>query len=38
MKTYCGISVFNGIAIGKVCLYQKGDQHIMLYKLDDPQQ
>ena len=38
MKTYCGKSVFNGIAIGKVCLYQKGEQQIKRYKVEDPQQ
>lgn len=35
MKTYYGKSVFNGIAIGKISIYQKGEQQVKRVKVDD---
>ena len=35
MKVYKGKSVFNGIAIGKIFLYQKGEQQVKRYKVED---
>lgn len=35
MKTYTGKSVFNGIAIGKISIYQKGEQQVKRVKVDD---
>jgi len=35
MKTYYGKSVFNGIAIGKISIYQKGEQQVKRVKVAD---
>ena len=35
MKTYYGKSVFNGIAIGKISIYQKGEQQVKRVKVDN---
>ena len=35
MKTYYGKSVFNGIAIGKISIYQKGEQQVKRVKVND---
>ena len=35
MKTYYGKSVFNGIAIGKTSIYQKGEQQVKRVKVED---
>lgn len=35
MNIYQGKSVFNGIAIGKICVYQKGEQQIKRCKVED---
>ena len=36
MQTYHGKSVFGGIAIGKIKVYQKGQQQVRRTKIDDP--
>ena len=28
MQTYRGKSVFGGVAVGKICVYQKGEQTV----------
>lgn len=35
MNIYQGKSVFNGIAIGKICVYQKGEQQVKRCKVED---
>ena len=35
MEIYQGKSVFGGIAIGKVCVYQKEEQQVKRSKVDD---
>lgn len=35
MNIYQGKSVFNGIAIGKICVYQKGEQQVKRCKVKD---
>lgn len=35
MKTYKGKSVFSGIAIGKICVYQKGEQQVTRVKVEE---
>lgn len=35
MKTYKGKSVFNGIAIGKICVYKKDEQQVKRSKIMD---
>ena len=35
MKEYRGKSVFGGIAIGKICVYQKGEQQVKRVKTED---
>ncbi len=35
MKTYYGKSVFNGVAIGKISIYQKGEQQVKRVKVED---
>ena len=35
MKEYRGKSVFGGIAIGKICVYRKGEQQIKRVKTED---
>lgn len=35
MRQYQGKSVFNGIAIGKIFLYQKGEQQVKRYKITE---
>ncbi len=35
MTTYVGKSVFGGIAIGKIRVYQKGEQQVKRYKVND---
>lgn len=35
MNIYQGRSVFNGIAIGKICVYQKGEQPVKRCKVED---
>lgn len=35
MKVYEGKSVFNGIAIGKIKLYLKGEQQVKRHKVTD---
>lgn len=35
MKTYTGKSIFNGIAIGKILVYQKEDQTVVCAKVQD---
>lgn len=35
MKEYRGESVFGGIAIGKICVYQKGEQQVKRVKTED---
>lgn len=38
MQTYNGKSVFGGIAIGKISVYQKKEQQVKRVKIDDPEQ
>lgn len=38
METYRGKSVFGGIAIGPICVYQKGEQTVKRVKIDDAEQ
>ena len=38
MQIYNGKSVFGGIAIGKISVYQKKDQQVKRVKIDDPEQ
>ena len=38
MQIYNGKSVFGGIAIGKISVYQKKEQQVMRVKIDDPEQ
>ena len=33
MQTYRGKSVFGGVAVGKICVYQKGEQTVKRYCL-----
>ena len=35
MQTYQGKSVFGGVAIGKICVYQKGEQTVKRTKIED---
>ena len=35
MKEYRGKSVFGGIAIGRICVYQKGEQQVKRVKTED---
>lgn len=35
MKNYKGKSVFSGIAIGKICVYQKGEQQVTRVKVEE---
>lgn len=35
MKVFKGKSVFNGIAIGKICIYQKGEQQVTRKRIED---
>ena len=35
MYTYHGKSVFGGVAIGKICLYRKGEQTVKRIKIED---
>ena len=35
MKEYRGKSVFGGIAIGKICVYRKGEQQVKRVKTED---
>ena len=35
MKVFKGKSVFNGIAIGKICIYQKGEQQVARKRIED---
>ena len=36
MQIYNGKSVFGGIAIGKISVYQKKEQQVKRVKIDDP--
>ena len=38
MQIYNGKSVFSGIAIGKISVYQKKEQQVKRVKIDDPEQ
>ena len=38
MQIYNGKSVFGGIAIGKISVYQKKKQQVKRVKIDDPEQ
>ena len=38
MRIYNGKSVFGGIAIGKISVYQKKEQQVKRVKIDDPEQ
>ena len=38
MQIYNGKSVFGGIAIGKISVYQKKEQQVKRVKIDDPEQ
>ena len=38
MQIYNGTSVFGGIAIGKISVYQKKEQQVKRVKIDDPEQ
>ena len=38
MQIYNGKSVFGGIAIGKISVYQKKEQQVKRVKIDDPAQ
>ena len=38
MQIYNGKSVFGGIAIGKISIYQKKEQQVKRVKIDDPEQ
>ena len=38
MQIYNGKSVFGGIAIGKISVYQKNEQQVKRVKIDDPEQ
>ena len=38
MQIYTGKSVFGGIAIGKISVYQKKEQQVKRVKIDDPEQ
>ena len=38
MQVYNGKSVFGGIAIGKISVYQKKEQQVKRVKIDDPEQ
>ena len=35
MNVYQGKSVFGGIAIGHLCVYQKGEQQVTRQKIED---
>lgn len=35
MKVFKGKSVFSGIAIGKICIYQKGEQQVTRKRIED---
>ena len=37
MQTYKGKSVFSGIAIGRIYVYEKGEQQVRRTKVDDIQ-
>lgn len=37
METYHGKSIFNGIAIGKICKYEKGQQQVKRIRISDPE-
>ena len=37
MQIYNGKSVFGGIAIGKISVYQKKEQQVKRVKIDDPE-
>lgn len=37
METYQGKSIFNGIAIGKICKYEKEQQQVKRTKVSDPE-
>ena len=34
MQTYHGKSVFGGVAVGKICVYQKGEQTVKRTKIE----
>ena len=38
MQTYHGKSVFGGVAIGKICVYQKGEQTVKRTHIADTEQ
>ena len=37
MQTILGKSVFGGIAIGRICVYKKGEQQVKRFKVEDTQ-
>ena len=37
METYHGKSIFNGIAIGKICKYEKEQQQVKRIRISDPE-
>ena len=38
MQTYRGKSVFGGVAVGKICVYQKGEQTVKRTKIENAEQ
>lgn len=38
MQTYHGKSVFGGVAVGKICVYQKGEQTVKRTKIENTEQ
>lgn len=38
MQTYRGKSVFGGVAVGKICVYQKGEQTVKRTKIENTEQ
>ena len=38
MQTYHGKSVFGGVAVGKICVYQKGEQTVKRTKIENAEQ